>query len=154
MIRDATFSDIPAMRRVLQWAYDHSAYAGGPCGFDEKEATRLLVHAVQGHKAGAFVQVAEHEGAIEGLIVGMKARVYHVGTRNMASDLFWVATDKVHARDPRLLMKAFIAWAKGEPDVIEIRCGVTAVLQDPDKAGRILESLGMERYGAIYRKGL
>jgi hypothetical protein len=151
MIRDATFADIPSMRRVLFWCAERSVYVG-KCGFDEGEATRLLVHAIQNHGTTSFVQVAEADGSVEALIVGIKARLYHIGTRNLASDLFWVATDAVGPRDPRRLMKSFIAWAKTQQDVVEIRCGTTAVINKPEEAGRILESLGMSRYGLIYRQ--
>ena len=128
-----------------------SDYAGTQCGFDEAEATRLLAHAVQQHGEASFFEVAEHQGEVEALIVGVLSRVYCIGTKLRASDLFWVATDKANPRHAKKLMKNMVAWARTSPDVVEVYCGATAVVQDPDKAGRILESLGMKHYGAIYR---
>lgn len=159
MIRDARFEDIPAIMAVIRWGYQQSDYAKkGLCGLDEKEAKRLLVNAIQRHgrgrNAGSFVQVAERDGKVEGFIVGILSRVYHIGDRLMASDLFWLCTPMVPPRDPRRLMRNMIEWGKGVDGVIEIRCGTTAILGDPERAGAILRSLGLEPYGAIYRKGL
>jgi hypothetical protein len=156
MIRDAMFSDIPRIVAIMREAYARSEYARrGLCGFDEKEAKRILVNAIQRHGRGrnsaSFVQVAVENERVEGFIVGFLSRVYSVGDRLMASDLFWFATPLVSPRDPIRLMRNMIAWAKGVEGVIEIRCGTTAILQDPDKAGRILQRLGMARYGSIHR---
>ena len=151
MIRPAKHQDIPRCRAIMRDAYDRSDYAGTLCGFDDAEATRLLVHAVQKHQDGAFFEVAESKGEVEAFIVGILSRVYCVGTKLRASDLFWLATEQVEPRQPRKLMKNMITWARSNPDVVEVYCGATAVVQDPDKAGRILESLGMKHYGAIYR---
>lgn len=151
MIRDARFQDIPRIRAILREAYERSDYVKGLCGFDDGEATRLLAHGIQQHGAETLVCVAERNGTVEGFIFGVLSRVYHVGDRNMASDLFWLATENVDPRDPRRLMKAMVAWGRSMPNVVEIRCGATAILQDPESAGRILESLGMDRYGLIYR---
>ena len=151
MIRPAKHQDIPRCRAILRGMGERSDYAGTRCGFDEQEATRLLVHAVQQHGAGAFFEVAEHGGEVEALIVGILSRVYCIGTKLRASDLFWVATDNANPRHAKKLMKNMIAWARTNPDVVEVYCGATAVVQDPDRAGRILESLGMKHYGAIYR---
>jgi hypothetical protein len=156
MIRNASFPDIPRIVAIMREAYERSEYCRrGLCGFDEKEAKRLLVNAIQRHGRGrnsaSFVQVAEEKGRVEGFIVGVLSRVYHVGDRLQASDLFWLATPLVSPRDPIQLMKNMIAWAKGVEGVIEIRCGTTAILQDPQKAGRILQRLGMTPYGSIHR---
>jgi hypothetical protein len=157
MIRDAAFADIPRIVAIMRDAHARSRYAReGLCGFDDKEAKRILVNAIQRHgrgrHAGAFVQVSEAPGgSVEGFIAGMLARVYHVGDKLMASDLFWLATPFVPARDPAKLMRNMVAWARAVENVIEIRCGTTAILQDPEKAGRILARLGMDRYGTIWK---
>lgn len=151
MIRPARHQDIPRCRAILREMYERSDYAGTACGFDEQEATRLLVHAVQQHGDASFFEVAEHDGNVEALIVGVLSRVYGIGTKLRASDLFWVATDKANPRHAKKLMKGMIAWARSNPDVVEVYCGATAVVQDAEKAGRLLESIGMSHYGAIYR---
>jgi hypothetical protein len=156
MIRDATFADIPRIVAIMREAYERSRYAKeGLCGFDEKEGKRLLVNAIQRHGRGrnsaSFVQVAVENDRVEGFIIGFLSRVYHCGDKLVASDLFWYATPLVSPRDPIRLMKNMIAWAKGVDGVIEIRCGATAAVQNPERAGRVLQRLGMTPYGSLYQ---
>lgn len=161
MIRDATFSDIPAIVRVLQQGFDRSHYADSPHGggIDQSEAKRLLFQAIQrhGHKHGGatWVQVAEIGGVVSGLILGTLARVYAIGTHLMASDLFWITHPMSDPRDAANLMRSFIGWARTCPHVIEIKCGTTAIInEDPAEAGKVLERLGMKPYGNLYRMEL
>jgi hypothetical protein len=67
-----------------------------------------------------FVEVAERFGTVEGFIVGILQRVLHIGTHLQGTDLFWIATPQVEARDPSRLMRNMIAWAEQSPGVIEI----------------------------------
>lgn len=158
MIRNARCTDIPALVALLGSAYDRSHYAGTEVEIDEKETKRLLVQSIQrhGHKVGGgcFVQVAESHGIVTGLILGTLVRVYVIGNRLMATDLFWVCSSLVEPGDPARLVGNMLEWARTVPHVVEVRCGTTAVIQDPEKAGNILTRLGMEQYGTIYRKEL
>lgn len=157
MIRNANFADIPAIVSLLLEAYGRSHYAkDGKGEVDIGETKRLLVQAIQRHggkHGGAtWIQVAETEGRVCGLIVGTLARCYSIGTKLMATDLFFVANETVEPGDPLKLMRGMIEWAKACPDVIEVRCGTTAVIRDdPREAGAILERLGMKLYGNLYR---
>lgn len=157
MIRDAKAVDIPAIVSLLEDAYARTHYAkSGLTRIDPQETKRLLMTGIMrhGHKngGGCFVQVAESHGIVTGLIFGTLARVYSIGDRLMATDLFWIASPLVDPRDPRGLMKNMLAWAESAPHVIEATCAATAIINiDPEEAGRILESLGMKRYGILYR---
>lgn len=154
MIRPATFGDIPRLVSILEDAHARSHYAESSVNVDAKEAKRILVNAIQRHgtkNGGSFVMVAETAGKVEGFILGVVARIYHVGDRLMASDLFWICTPDVDPRDPVRLMKAMIAWAKTCPGVVEVQVGSTSVVQDPEKSARILEAIGMKPYGLINR---
>lgn len=158
MIRDARFQDIPAVVGVIESAMRRSHYADGRMGeIDVREAKRLLMTAIQrhGHKngGGCWVQVAETDGIITGFILGTLDRLYAVGTKLMATDLFWLSTPSVDPKDSIALMRGMIAWAEGCPNVVEIKCGVTSTINDDfTKAGNILQRLGLSRYGEIYRK--
>lgn len=157
MIRNANHVDVPGIILLLQEGYARSHYAREKLGeIDVPEAKRLLVTAIHRHGntngGGCFVQVSEKDGAIEGLIVGTLSRVYGIGTRLMVTDLFWMASERVHPADPMKLMRNLIEWGRANPAVAEIRCGTTmAINDDPEQAGMILERLGMARYGSIYR---
>lgn len=157
-VRNARFADIPAIVGLLKRAYDKSHYAGmGIVNVDESEAKRLILTSIQRHggkNGGAtFIQIAERNSAVTGVIVGTLARVYSIGDKLMATDLFWLAEKEVDPADPARLMKNMIAWADGNKHVVEIRCGTTAVVaDDPRRSGLILEHLGFQHYGEIYRK--
>jgi hypothetical protein len=156
MIRPANFSDIPGIVGLMEEGFRRSHYANDPrCAVDTKEAKRLLVTAIQrhGHKTGGgcYVAVSETDGILTGFIVGTLARAYSVGNMLMATDLFWYASPGVHPTDPAALMGDMIAWARVNPDVIEIRCGATHVIDTDDRAGTILKRLGFKPHGSIHR---
>lgn len=155
MIRTANFADIHGILGLLEYAYGLSVYAGEKVQIDQKEAKRLLLQSISRHggtNGGAtFVQVAEGNGQINGLIVGVLNRVYAIGNRLSATDLFWIAGPTVEPHEPMKLMRNMIDWAWKSPHVVEVKCGVTAVIQDPDGAGKILERIGMKQFGNLYR---
>lgn len=156
VIRNASFSDIPAIVRLLQEAYLDTHYAkSGLAEIDEAEAKRLLLASIQRHgqrHGGAcWVQVADNGAGITGFILGTLARVYVIGNKLMASDVFWLTSAHAEPRDAPALMRGMLSWAWSSPHVVEARCGTTSVLRDHHDAGKILIRLGMEHYGGIYR---
>lgn len=160
MIRDAKFADIPGIVSLLTDAYQRTHYARtGLAEIDVAEAKRLLVQSIQRHggkNGGAcWVQVAERDDILNGLILGTLTRVYSIGNKLMATDLFWVASPSVDPFDPAKLMKGMVEWARKSPHVVEVNCGTTAILNDdPAEAGKMLERLGMKQYGNLYRMEL
>lgn len=151
MIRPAKMTDILRMVDILKDAHSRSIYAG-KCGVNERQAKGLLGEAVMASFSGAaFADVSERAGQVEGFLIGITAPVYLIGDRLMATDLFWIATTQVEPKDPRQLMARFIEWAKAIPDVCEIRCGTTPVIQAPEKAARMLKRLGMTEFGQFHR---
>ena len=156
-VRDAKFQDVPAMVDLLQMQFRKSHYfRDGTVNVDEAETKRLLVTGIQRHGGrfggNTFIQVAETDGMVTGLILGTLARVYSIGDKLMATDLFWTANGNVDPRDPIKLMQNMVRWAWESPHVIEVRVGATAVIEE--KAERVavaLERIGMQAYGLIYR---
>lgn len=156
MVRDALFADIPAIVLVLEEAYLRTHYAkSGLADMDRSEAKRLLVASIQRHggKNGGstWVQVSETNGIVTGFILGTLTRVYSIGNRLMATDLFWLTSPAADPLDAGRLMRGMIAWAAAAPHCIEINSGTTAIMNDPDGAGRMLEHMGMTKYGNLYR---
>ncbi len=156
-VRTANFSDIPGIFTLLQEGYARSHYArDGRTSIDTREAKRLLVQAVQRHGhttgGGCFVEVSEVDGQICGLILGTLSRVYAIGDRLSASDIFWLTNSQADPGDAMQLMRGFVGWAKSNQHVVEIKCGTTAAInEDPEAAGLILRRIGMQKYGNIYR---
>ena len=157
MIRDAKFSDIPGIADLLKEQFRKSHYCrDGTVGVDEMETKRLLVAAIQRHGGrqggSTFVQVAENNGIICGVIVGTLQRVYSIGDKLMATDLFWTANGMVDPRDPERLMRNMIDWARKSPNVAEVKVGATKVIEaEPERVGRLLGKVGMQNYGTIFR---
>lgn len=157
MIRRATFSDIPRIIDFLAFEYEKTHYARtGVCQIDANEAKLFLRNAIHRHGykhiGATWVEVAEAPGGlISGLIVGTLHRVYTIGNKLMATDLFWVVNAFSSPSDAVALMRNMHTWAWSCPDVIEIRCGATAIIQNPERASQLFAALGMEPYGNIYR---
>lgn len=157
MIRVAKHADQKRMVEVLEDGYLASHYAQShPDSFDRQHANRLLAQAIQRHggkAAGAtWVAVAETDGVVQGLILGVMERAYHVGTHLEASDMFWYATKAVHPLDPLKLLDSMIAWAKSSPRCGQVRCGATGIIGDFERLSPVFARRGFERYGAIWRR--
>jgi hypothetical protein len=99
--------------------------------------------------------VVDNDGRVDGLMYATLARVYGIGDKLFATDMFWATSERASPADALLLMKNMIGWAKTCPLVIEVRCGVTAVINDrPEVTGRLLKRMGMQDYGSIHRLDL
>lgn len=154
-IRPATFSDIPKMTALLQDGYERSKYVDRG-RVDAQEAKQLLLGAVQRMEVrgvgGACVYVAEKDGELTGLIVGMTERVYHIGDRLRATDLFFYTKEDAPKVTALALMKAFEAWATSNRKVIEIVLGVTDIVGDPERLARVYEKRGYARCGVMLER--
>jgi hypothetical protein len=78
---------------------------------------------------------------------GDLARVYVIGDRLMATDVLFVANGFAQPHEAGQLIKNMIQWAKRSPACIEVRCGATAVIEDPERTARLFERSGMKPYG-------
>jgi len=148
--------DIPRICEILTEAHKSTIYANQGHNIDQGRMKSVLISAIQSHMFNPmgefFAEVCEVDGAVEGFIIGISVPVYLIGEKNQVSDLFWLATDKVNPSEPIKLMKNMIDWAKKKPDVIEVRCGTTPIVQSPKLAGKMLKRLGLKPYGEFYRK--
>ena len=159
MIRNAKFADIHAICRFLLWCHSQSHYAKtGTVGVDLEETKRLVGSAISrhGHKTGGgcWVQVAEGiDGNIDGLMLATLQRVYSIGDKLMATDLFWAVNEHAAHGDAFALMRNMIAWAQSCPLVVEVHIATTAVIvEDPAVTSRMLrQSFCMKQYGHIHR---
>jgi hypothetical protein len=156
MIRDAKASDVPAIIAFLQERYRSTHYAkSGLAQIDVVFTKKLLLMAIHrhGHKTenACWVQVVDRFGRVCGLMLATLARVYVIGNRLMATDVFFVVNDTARATDAGELLQGMFEWAKRSPACVEIRCGATAVIGDPARTGKMLERFGMEPYGSLHR---
>lgn len=159
MIRDARAQDIPGIVAFLLDRHALTHYAkDGNAQIDVVHTKKLLMTSVHrhGHKTenATWVQVAEQNGIICGLMLATLARAYSIYDKLMATDLFFITSELANPRDALDLMRNMVNWAKRSPHCIEVRCGVTSIIGDPARSGRMLEMMSMEPYGGIYRRVL
>lgn len=154
-IRNARAADIPGIVLLLQEQYLFTEYAReGRAAIDVPFTKSMLAQAIQRHGktngGGCFVQVADLNGVIVGLVLGTLVRVYAIGDKLMASDIFWLVNEQASAVDAAALMRNMIAWAKSAPHCIQVKNATTQILGSRDRGGIILQRLGFEPYGNIY----
>lgn len=155
MIRSAKFADIPQLVDLLCEMHLASKYAG-KVGVSRKAAQALLQQCITRHggqhEGGALVTVIEVAGEVQAFIVGMLDRVYHIGDRLAANDVYLYARPVAGVTAARRLLKAYVAWAEANPKVFEIRLSWTDTMEGADRIGDVYEKMGFRRCGAIYER--
>ena len=158
MIRSPHMTDIPAVAAFLEQQFERTHYAREHAGkVDVFKAKRLLMNAIASNgvmnDGGCCVKVIERAAKLCGLMIATLQPVYLIGNKLCATNLFWVVAQEARGTDGALLLLAMIHWAK-QAGAIEIKCDTTAIIQDPDSAGRMLERWGFKPYGNLYRLDL
>lgn len=116
----------------------------------------LLVNCMQRHGApgvgGTCMFVSENDDVIDGMIVGVLDRVYQLFDKLSAADLFFYVAPGGSPTSAGGLIDAFIEWAEGIDDVIEIRLGATDIIQDYQRVGALYRRKGFTQTGVIYER--
>jgi hypothetical protein len=155
-VRAAKFGDISAMLGLLHHQHSRSIYADAGV-IDDNYTRKLLAQLVQRHagttNGASCVYIAEDaDGHPAALIVGILDRVYSIGSKFVANDLFLVAGPTAPATALLKLIAAYIKWAVANPKVHEIRLSYTDSLPEGERMGPIYERLGFKQCGSIYRR--
>jgi hypothetical protein len=158
-VRDAKFGDTMQMAALLRRGYDRSRYAEiEGLEVDMPEAKRIITNAIQrqnGTNCGAtFAQVSERAGKVEGLFIGVLDRVYHIGTKLCAHDLFFLMDEGGSPRDAERMLRNYVAWAESNPAVVLIQDGTTDAVGDWKRAGKMLVRQGFRQIGGIYERAV
>ena len=157
MIRPARHVDVWRIVELLVKKQGESVYAGR-VSVDEPAARKLVTSLIQRHggsnDGAACVFVAEQDDTICGFIIGALSRVYLIGDKLVAQDMFLVADDGAPAFACSKLIDAYIAWAEACPKVIEINLSWTDILETGPAMGAVYERKGFVRCGAVYRRNL
>ena len=129
----------------------------GDVEVDEPYTRQLLAQTIQRnngrHDGASFVRVCEDDaGHICGFIAGMLDRVYHIGTKLWAQDMFFTVEPKAPVRAGSLLLDAYIEWAESNPKVYEIHLSHLDALPGQAGLSRNFERRGFIRCGAVFRK--
>ena len=155
--RPAKFGDIPRLTELMEQAYRRSKYRDRT-PVNVKEIKALMMHAIQRHglaqDGGACVFVSEHQGAVDGFIAGLLERVYHVGDKLSAADVFFYVAPDGSPGSADGLIDAYVDWAIGIEAVIEIRLGATDIIQDYQRTAALYRRKGFIQTGVIYERRL
>jgi len=157
MIRRATFSDIPRMVELLCEAHAASKFAAR-VGVSRKAAHTLLQQAVTRNggtnDGGTIVLVAEHAGVLEGLFVGVLNRVYFIGDKLEANDMYLFVTPSAGRADASKMIDGYLEWADANPKVDrqDVKLSYTDALPGAARVGRLYAKKGFRRAGEIFER--
>lgn len=155
MIRPAKFADVPRIVELLCEAHAKSRYAA-VTPVNEQAAHRLVAGCVQRHGhttvGGSLVMVWEIDGEVTGMIIGVIDRIYHIGEKLSANDLY-LYSQGGQSLPAIMLFNAYMDWALGNPNVAEVHASWTDALPDAERVITIYKRCGFERCGEIWKRG-
>lgn len=157
MIRPAKNADIMALVALIQEMHQRSKYREID-QVDVPMVKKLLLAGIQRHGAqhdgGALVLVSVKDDQPVGFLYGLLTRVYNIGTRLEATDLFFYMGDAADPRDAFKLLDAFDAWVAENPKVVVVRQGATNAIEAYSRMERVLRRRGMDQSGVIYERSI
>ncbi len=155
-IRAARTVDVFRLVELLEETRVMSRFDGA-VKIDPIVARKTLAQMIQRHggfhEGATCVFVAENrEGVIVGFCVGMLDRVYHVGDKLVAQDVFLISTGKKEAPVARALFRAYVGWAAKCPNLFEIIASWTDALPTGKRMEQIYIAHGFQKSGGIFRR--
>lgn len=155
MIRPAKFYDIVRIIELLDEMHEKSRYASR-VAIDYKVAHKLFAQCIQRHggtnDGSSLVMVAVRDQKVEGFFVGMLDRVYHVGTKLRANDIYLYNSPRSHAPDMIRLFDAYLSWASSNPRVIEIMASWTDTIEGAQRIESLYEMRDFRPSGGIWTR--
>lgn len=152
MIRDARFQDVPELVTMLREMQAASKYAGRVEVVD-KVAESLFMGLIAGQRQSGpqagFCAIAEQDSRTVGFMAGVLDRVYHVGDKLVANDVYLYVRPGAPLQ-ARKLVDAYLAWASGNPRVVEIKLSWTDALPGAERVELIFLRKGFNRSGGIF----
>lgn len=153
-VRDAEFSDVAIILELLEEGKEAGSYRD--YHIDMNVAKQLIFGTLQRTKVkgdgGTCVFVWDDDG-VQGVLIGVTERIYHIGKEFRATDIFFYITQSYNDPDAfRSLLKEFERWAWSNSRVRKIDLGVTNVFGDPERLARIYERFGYNRSGVMLEK--
>lgn len=142
MIRRATFADVDALIAMGKAGHAQSELAAYP--FDETGAKYVLAVSMADPMRCAFV--AERDGAIVGVLVGMEEQFAYLRARYATDVLTFAQAPGAGAA----LMRRFIEWAFKERRVDRVLLADTFGGRAPARAAKWYARLGARPLGGTY----
>lgn len=157
-LRPARHVDAFRIVELLVAKQAQSIYAGR-VAVDEPAARKLIASLIQRHGASidgascVFV-VEDDTETVCAFIIGALSRVYLIGDKLVAQDMFLVADKGAPVAAHSKLIDAYVEWAESCPKVVEIYLSWTNAVGAGEAMGAVYERKGFTCCGAIYRRDL
>lgn len=157
MIRPAVHSDQPRLYELFMDMYRVSEYPARDIGVSEPSAKGLIRDCIARNgrinDGGVLLNVYERDGQIYGFMLGILQRIYMIGNRLEAQDVFLFCTPDAPRGAWGRLVRAYVEWAASNPKVADIALSWTDVAGvDGEKLSRVYKRLGFTRRGEIWKK--
>ena len=147
-MREARFSDIPALAGLAERMHCDSIYAER-CTMDVPLFKNMCMESIR--SGNHCLYVSEKDGALTGFLMGCLDRIYGIGKEKYATDVFFYVGDRKDTRAAGRLLKAFVRWAESK-DVVEIHCGLSDAIGSPERVSRMYSKLGFRQSGLMMTK--
>lgn len=156
VIRPAAMADLPALYELVMDMYKRSKYAAD-AEVDQPTARALLMQAIQRHggknNGSTHFVVTEEGGFLTGFMIGTLQRIYLIGNRLEAQDMYLYARKDASPRAGLALLNSYLEWAESCPKVGTIKLSYTDALEvDGDKLTALYERKGFQRIGAMFER--
>jgi hypothetical protein len=152
MIRKATYQDAPAIMALIRAQHARSKYATR-CRINDASlehlVTALIAQQGQIGPQGSCLFVAEENGEPVAFIAGVLDRVYGIGAKLTANDLFFV-NEGGGIGDTLHLLDHYIVWARSIRAVLEIKLSWTDTLPGAEQVAKLYQRKGFTKSGEIY----
>lgn len=156
MIRNATFSDIPAITALLEATHRKSKY-NGRAVLDPKAVEQLLMAMVMGQNKtdgdATYLVVCVKDGGAKDQVVGFMAgalsRVYNILNKYCASDIFLI-NEGGTGPDLLRMVDGYIKWAMANQKVIEIGLSWSDAVSGGHKLATLYKHYGFRLVGEQY----
>ncbi len=154
--RPARSIDAPALVDILKERHAETRY-GSDVRIDEVIARKVFAHAAQRHggtnEGAMFLMVAEQgDGTIDAFMLGHLARIYMVGDKLVATDLFLIGHRNCDPRCMNGLIEHYLAWAEENPKVHEIVLSWSDAVPESGAINALYERKGFTLCGTSYRR--
>lgn len=143
MIRQARVADWPAFYELGQRLLSRTPYSKFPV--DRQSAMHAYGQCIS--SALGFAMVAESDGKLTGVLLGVADRLWWSNKR-YASDLIFYSED---GRSGLALMRAFIKWAESVPGVVDITMAQSSGI-NIEKTAALYRRCGFQRVGNLWTK--
>lgn len=153
MIRNARHQDIPALMAMLHEMHAASKYAGR-VEISDKAAENLLESAIasqgQSGPQGSHVIIAFEKDEPVGFMIGCLDRVYHIGTKLTANDIFLYVRQGSGVSATLGLINSYLEWASSKRACIEIMLSWSDALPGAVEIESLYRRKGFVQTGAMF----